>query len=147
MKKVLFGYRRGGAFGTYLDKDRRIEVYEADGKFFFEFTPGSRDEKLTHHITELSEETIGRIKKVYSDNSGIYKIENVELPHILDGSEHGFTFADDELRVDLIAFNIWYYANDYEGEKAVNAELVLTVYSEVAEILLEAGVEKEMLML
>ena len=147
MKKVLFRYRRGSAFGTYLDKDRSIEVYEADGKCFFEFTPGSRDEKLTHHIIELSEETNDRIKTVYSENPGIYKIEDVEFPPILDGSDHGFTFADNEHSVELSAFNIWYYANDYEGERAVNAELVLTVYSEVAEILIEAGVEKELLML
>ena len=147
MKKVLFGYRTGSVFGYYPDKEKSVEVYEEDGKFFFEFTPKRGDKELKHYKAEILNYAINRIKRVYAENAELFYVEDVEWPPVLDGSNHRFSFADDEHDVEINASNIWYYANDYEGERAVNAEIVLMVYSEVAEILVEAGVDKEMLML
>lgn len=150
MKKVLFGYSAGSFFTP--GKSHSISVYEMEKGFVAECWPPGLAERIDNHepyyyMIDLSKEVIDKVLNVYTDNQELFDIKDTECDPVMDGSEYTFDFSDGNRETHIYAQNITNYVGENSKKKAEKLEKILKVFAEVAEILLEAGIEKEMLML
>ncbi|MBP5491660.1 MAG: hypothetical protein J6Y08_02325 [Clostridiales bacterium] len=103
-----------------------------------------KDLQLTKKYT-IDESALKQIKVVIDDNRELLEMDEVEFPPVLDGygNEFYFKLGDESKLIDASNISFWTSNHrTFEGEKPVNAKLVLKVHKKIKAILVDNGIDR-----
>lgn len=144
MRKTLFRY---AIFGAWMENIRSIEVIDTDDQNII-CTKYENENKKEVKST-LDKKIIEEIKTIIKKHDEIKDIDTIELAPVLDGTTNSFEICFDGKLIDISACNIWWFADDknVENHKKVfgdypeNALSILSLHIEIADVLVDNGVD------
>ena len=84
-------------------------------------------------VLSIASEDIKKIMEILDNNPSLFTIQDVDFPPVLDGTIHRFYFRNGLAKLDIEAFNIWYYLkNSKAGD---DTKLIIKVFNEIAKVL------------
>ena len=144
IRKNIFYYSVGRYEG--FTSDAWVKVFETNGNYYAEYMVSDKEGSQKEEEIEINEETIDKIKEVFSGNRKILEMQYSEKPPIPDGYIDEFVFADGETVNTIYACNLWYYEEKKE-EASEDTKLLLDTFKKIRNILIEAGVDEACLKL
>lgn len=143
-EQILFKYELDDAWGDMIAEVDVIDMKEDNVRCLYPCVSSYvKKEKPSAEIITLDNEKLNKIKNILAGHGEIFEIKEVEFPMILDGYINEFEFSASGRTTQICAFNIY----EYRKRKSVNAEKVIEIFDEIAEILLNGGVDKKYLAL
>ena len=98
----------------------------------------------------LDEGIIRKIGEIICENQAVFRIKEIEFPPVLDGFGNEFFFKHGDKSTRLEAWNIAYWnkcKKTIDGNRPVNARLLLKMFSQIRKVLTDNGVDERYLSL
>lgn len=143
-EQILFKYELDDAWGDTITEVDVIDMKKDNVRCLYPcVSPYVKEGEPSAKIITLDDEKLNKIKNILAGHGEIFEIKEVEFPMILDGYINEFEFSAFGRTTQIRAFNIY----EFRKRKSVNAEKVIEIFDEIAEILFNEGVDKKYLAL
>ncbi len=140
MDNVIFKHEECSAFHeSYLDNLKKdgIEVKDSNINNIVIYKNG-KECKYSIPYNEIK-----RIIEITRTNDELFHNSEIDFPSILDGSEHYIYISDTKRKIEITAFNLWYFLEEKSSDKhTIN---LINYIKKIQQILYENNIKYKIL--
>jgi len=145
MSDTIFEYKLNNAWDFPLMSLSIHDSAEDNVKCIVWYATNAPEDLPINSNYTLEISAIEEIKEIIRSNPSLFEIEEVESPWVLDGFINEFQFSNGKMTVEIKAYNLSAFRKNpltIDGNKPVNAKLLIKVYDRIKKILVSHGVDK-----